>query len=151
MGNLSEYFIRKVRAIHLGITQTGNARKGHTYIHTYIHCAARGIFGMQRNRFDDLNDRVLVRKKNSSLLQVVNDFKFSFDDRFSQLEYNDLYAAALTRAAFLNIAEAIPDTNDADKMAQYWMKYWNQETDQAFKLEKHSRFAGDYRSAGLGK
>ncbi|WP_421276136.1 hypothetical protein [Aeromonas veronii] len=86
------------------------------------HGPALGIYQMEPDTVDDINNNFLSKRK--ELQEAVNDFNSPAPD-VDDLKSNLLYQTAMARVFFLRFKEPIPAADDLVGLAKYAKKYWN--------------------------
>ena len=106
------------------ILTTGLAESGLIHRKQIGGGPALGLFQMEVATHNDiwenfLKYRIALIYKLESLLHR--------DDKIYELQYNDLYAAAMCRIHYLRVKDPIPSHDDKYALGEYWKKYYNTE------------------------
>lgn len=85
---------------------------------------ARGFFQMEPATHDDIWNNYLRYHKTlaASVIGLLDSPK---DNKYTALENNDQYAAAMARIHYKRAPEALPASGDIAEIANYWKKYYN--------------------------
>lgn len=88
---------------------------------------ALGIYQMEPNTHRDIWENFLIyRPKYSRIIkQMIPNDQVSTIPNNDHLIYNPIYATQLCRIHYFRVKEPLPDTNNVQKLANYWKKYYN--------------------------
>lgn len=111
---------------------------GGTYLHQK-NGQALGIYQMEPNTYTDLWCNFIQRrtKLNHLLILQLNCNRIPPVDR---LIYDLYFATAMTRAFYMRVTEALPDSKDVDAMWDYYKKFYNTPLGKAQKDETIKRY-----------
>lgn len=85
---------------------------------------ARGLFQMEMATHDDVWTNYLnYRAKLAAKVRALKSSALAAAE--SEVENNDLYAAAMARVLYKRAPAALPAAGDVEAMAAYWKQYYN--------------------------
>lgn len=109
-----------------------------TYI-KQVHGCALGIYQIEPATYYDIFDNFLVRHKNLER-KIFRAIGVDCEPNAERMIWDMKLATIMCRVFFLRIEEPLPPSNNIDKIALYWKKYYNTNLGSGT-IEK---FKGDY-------
>ena len=112
------------------IFRTGIAESGYRHVRQVVSAAlwdanpnkfARGVFQMEPTTHDDIWRWLRARPELAKRVEALS----IRGQSAKELETNIWYAAAMCRAHYLRVREALPEHNEIEGQAAYWKRYYN--------------------------